>query len=383
MAIEFPPPVYSANGDWNDPSSSQYHIQTDEGPERYFRYQTNSGQYRKEKRLEDGTVIGTYAWIDGDGLLRMRDYIADNEGYRILKSKNVYVGINRPISEAVTLAKKAPATSGTTVTQRPSIFTTLPQPFTPPHQRIRYTPIVQILPHSSPSSTPSTLDVTHISTTVEPSYSTTTERPLEETNTTPSYTNYPTTNPVSSTIPPNIYKQYIPSAPASVQILSTPSYEATPSSLYIPQQTASTIRPPLNSNSLEVQGLSGAPQYEHYSDDLKPFANPYIFHNGPTYPIDKNGQTFTGYPSNYLDNEPQRPAYDGISVTNDGFRYYIPRAYHEEVIQGNDKTGSFGYVDPFGIRRVIYYHATPEGGFQHRKNNRYVGFDATPYDPKV
>lgn len=38
--------------------SDQYHIQTDEGPERYFRFQTNNGQFRKEKRLQDGTVIG-------------------------------------------------------------------------------------------------------------------------------------------------------------------------------------------------------------------------------------------------------------------------------------------------------------------------------------
>lgn len=48
--------VSTAN--WGTPGSGQYHIQTDEGPERYFRYQTDSGQFRKEKRLEDGTVIG-------------------------------------------------------------------------------------------------------------------------------------------------------------------------------------------------------------------------------------------------------------------------------------------------------------------------------------
>lgn len=46
------------NANWGTPGSGQYHIQTDEGPERYFRYQTDSGQYRKEKRLQDGTVIG-------------------------------------------------------------------------------------------------------------------------------------------------------------------------------------------------------------------------------------------------------------------------------------------------------------------------------------
>lgn len=85
------------NGNWGDTSSSQYHIQTDEGPERYFRYQTDNGQFRKEKRLADGTVIGTEAWIDGFGYLRQKDYIADDQGYRILKSKTVFVGRDRPI----------------------------------------------------------------------------------------------------------------------------------------------------------------------------------------------------------------------------------------------------------------------------------------------
>lgn len=48
----------SIEADWGSPQSGQYHIQTDEGPERFFRYQTDSGQFRNEKRLRDGTVIG-------------------------------------------------------------------------------------------------------------------------------------------------------------------------------------------------------------------------------------------------------------------------------------------------------------------------------------
>lgn len=40
---------------------------------------------------------GTEAWIDALGYLRQKDYIADNQGYRILKSKTVFVGVNRPI----------------------------------------------------------------------------------------------------------------------------------------------------------------------------------------------------------------------------------------------------------------------------------------------
>lgn len=70
---------------WNFDHNAQYHVQTDEGPERYFRFQTLNGQYRKEKRLVDGTVIGTEGWLDPLGYFRLKDYIADDSGFRILR----------------------------------------------------------------------------------------------------------------------------------------------------------------------------------------------------------------------------------------------------------------------------------------------------------
>lgn len=78
----------------------------------------------------------------------------------------------------------------------------------------------------------------------------------------------------------------------------------------------------------------------------------------------------------------QFPQYDGSGVIANGFRYYLPRQYQEEVSNSDgSRDGSFGYVDPFGIRRVVYYNAG-RNGFIHRKNNRYVGFNSTPYDPR-
>jgi len=68
------------DGGWDTEPNTQYHIQTDEGPERYFKYQTISGQYRKERRLQDGSVVGTYGWVDADGYLRLNDYVADSKG---------------------------------------------------------------------------------------------------------------------------------------------------------------------------------------------------------------------------------------------------------------------------------------------------------------
>lgn len=41
-------------------------------------------------------LLGTEAWIDASGYLRQKDYIADKDGYRILKSKTIFVG-SRPI----------------------------------------------------------------------------------------------------------------------------------------------------------------------------------------------------------------------------------------------------------------------------------------------
>lgn len=402
MALILVPPPALSDSSWSDPSNPQYHIQTDEGPERYFRYQTLNGQYRKEKRLEDGTVVGSYAWIDDDGFLRQRDYIADNAGYRILKSKNLFVGRNMPVDQAMLLAKKAPGSAGTSIKPGGASNAQLSSPqYLPPKSTtpfVRYnpqtafTPVVDISPNSIPSSTAPPL---HLSYT--PS---TTELPPYASSTSPS----PDAVVVSST-PPTVY---IPSTtPSSVPyesstrsivsttthyreetfktitspgtFSSTPRILPQPADLYLPSPAGSTLPPPIQSNSLDY--YSGSPQYEHYSDETQ---NPYVFRNGPTYPIDRKGQTYTGQ-KNAVGNgyDPQYKLYDGVSVTNDGFRYYIPRAYHEEQSSpDNDKTGSFGYIDPFGIRRVIYYNASPQKGFQHRKNNRYVGFDATPYDPR-
>lgn len=93
-------------------------------------------------------------------------------------------------------------------------------------------------------------------------------------------------------------------------------------------------------------------------------------------PLVSNNAIGTGY-------DPQYPYFDGVSDTANGFRYYLPRQYHEEDNTNPERrAGSFGYIDPFGIRRVVYYNTSPEEGFVHRKNDRYVGFNATPYDPR-
>jgi len=76
--------------------AAQYHIQTDLGDDRFFRFQTHTGQYRKEILRPDGTQEGTYGWVDPNGVLRLFDYIADNFGYRIVKESLFKVGAAQP-----------------------------------------------------------------------------------------------------------------------------------------------------------------------------------------------------------------------------------------------------------------------------------------------
>nr|CAI5820073.1 unnamed protein product [Callosobruchus analis] len=501
--------VYSISGSrsWETPSAHQYHIQTDEGPERYFRYQTDSGQYRKEKRLEDGTVVGTYAWIDDDGMLRQRDYIADNAGYRILKSKNVYVGRNINVGDAVKAAKKLPSagsslaknyhqtrpvvyssTHGVTSSTYDPILSSTPRTYVDitsnsissgPFVTSTEAPVVEITPHSYLTPTSTYLPPTHTYSSPSSSYlppvnftseylpptepprvylPSTTEAPtvylppvtepprvyLPSTTETPKvylppvtetprvrYTSTPTSTEVylpPVTEPPRIYlpstteapkvylppvteppRIYLPSTTETPRVYLPPVTE--PPKIYLPSTTESpriylpprtetpTYLPPartylpsstespsyLSSDQYAVQPIY-AEEVDQNSVEYNPYVrqvdNSYRFQNGPTYPIDRNGRPYDGQAQDSR-NHPQYTKYDGVSVTNDGFRYYIPRAYHEEETLPDDKrSGSFGYIDPFGIRRVIYYNTGPGEGFKHRKNNRYVGFDATPYDPR-
>lgn len=90
--------------------------------------------------------------------------------------------------------------------------------------------------------------------------------------------------------------------------------------------------------------------------------------------------------SKYQQQQQQKfPYYDsGVGVTANGFRYFLPRMYQEETENKSEdsRDGSYGYIDPFGIRRVVYYNAG-KNGFIHRNNNRYVGLNgAAPYDPR-
>lgn len=232
--------------------------------------------------------------------------------YRILKTKNVFVGKNASVKDSVSAAKKA-KDSGEV-------------------------PKIPIVPETTPAYIPETTTTTPLSRYVavtRPSPITT--EPYEV------FTSRPYTGPKSS------------------PIIQYPTYQ---NRRRKPVPSRITVRP-FTSNALDYTP-------EDLSVQVQSYDNSYALYEQP---IDRNDQ-FSG---NYYRNDQYL---DAISTGNDGFRYYLPRHYHAEQSSPNGKrTGSFGYIDPFGIRRVVYYNTAPGTGFQHRKNNRYVGFSATPYDP--
>ncbi|KAJ8932699.1 hypothetical protein NQ314_014518, partial [Rhamnusium bicolor] len=354
-------------------SRRQYHIQTDEGPERYFRYQTASGQYRKEKRLEDGTVIGTYAWIDDNGVLRQRDYIADNAGYRILKTNNLYVGHNVPIGDAVKATKKYSVIAGTSdqksvetipfMTDLPSnsykpstLQYTTSSPTTVANQ---YKSLNSILSTSPPGVLTSTMSSV-VKITPKSIYSTTHSLVSLPNNCTS--IKYDIGNHLLSGSNPIDYTTELLSGYQSTPNPLTEYTSAPPNLQYVPSTYLAYHTPALYTDYID------APKKTKQNHNYHLLKNKYRFRNGPTYPLDQNGKFFIGQDVRKQYDQRYQP-YDDLSiVTNDGFRYYIPRAYHEEQTLPEDKrSGSFGYIDPFGIRRVIYYNTAPGTGFQHRK----------------
>lgn len=328
-------------------------------------------------------------------------------------------------------AKKAPASSGILVpshqgpssTYIPPSVTTTARPFTStisyssPGYFYQKTPTVYIRPNAHPEekylSPSNDLDQPAVSIPSNDiqAPSVLYLPPLDETSRTgqhllPSLQLVPSSSTPSpaavdeSNLPPIAFYPSSTAAPSTVKDESD-----LPPIAYYPSSTAS----PLEGNSVVPLSSTPAPiSVKHLSSELEP-PNDYgvvpiqaktRFAYRPTYQyaasterpisdfsrntIDQSAYQSPSYAPLFDRSKYQQyPYYDGVGVTANGFRYYLPRQYQEEVSSkdGSQRDGSFGYVDPFGIRRVIYYNAG-RNGFIHRKNNRYVGFNSTPYDPR-
>lgn len=284
-------------------------------------------------------------------------------GYRIVKNKKLFVGTQAPVGQAVSAAKYAPATAGTAVSS-PSYRSAASTSVRP----------VIVVPVTTQSPVPRESSWRG-SPFVYPSDSE--SSPLRF----PSGGGPSATSPAPPRSAGSHYRR--PSASGG----TTPTPSAVAAADYY------AVRP------IEVNSIAAA-------DDDGQEPQPYRRRSSPGRLLSAV-TAVTAEPERPLYQQPLRPhtfrpayrkvqadasahtsesesEYDGVSFVRNGFKYYLPRHYHEERSDdaGDTRAGSFGYVDPFGIRRVVYYNTAPGTGFVHRKNNRYVGLDAEPYDPR-
>lgn len=190
----------------------------------------------------------------------------------------------------------------------------------------------------------------------------TTYRPYVQSSTPKPFTVSSTSLPkLASELLPPLNDYHTPSStPASVISSSSSSYDSYISSTTERPYDVST-RSPIRSENNDIVPLFNRNQYGLRHKYYRPVGT---------------NELGDEYNTKY-------PYYDDVSSDNNGFKYFLPKQYHEEQnIDPDHRVGSFGYVDPFGIRRVTYYNTSPEKGIVIRKNNHYVGHTAPPYDPQ-
>ncbi|XP_015366850.1 PREDICTED: uncharacterized protein LOC107163787, partial [Diuraphis noxia] len=275
--------------------------------------------------------------------------------YRIVKNKKLFVGTQTPVGQAVSAAKYVPPIAGTavsvspyrsataTIVTRPAAVVAVTQP--PPRESSwRGSPFVY------PSDTQSSPLRFPVAGSSSRSVASQFRRP-QPTSTASPIGDYYSVRPVD-----------VNSIAANADGGDGDDDARRP---YRRRSSSSTVATVTASTAGEHQPL--------YEQPLKP----HTFRPAYRKVVDMSARTTPGPLA-------EQEQYDGVSFVRNGFKYYLPRHYHEEQSDdaGDTRAGSFGYVDPFGIRRVVYYNTAPGTGFVHRKNNRYVGLDAEPYDPR-
>lgn len=283
-------------------------------------------------------------------------YLICVAGYRIVKNKKLFVGTQTPVGQAVSSAKYVPPIAGTAVS---------------------------VSPYRSATATVVTRPAAVVAVTrAPPSESSWRGSPFVYPSDTQSS---PLRFPAAGSPPRSVASQFRRPQPSSTASPTADyDYSVRPVDVNSIAATADgddddagrrpyRRRSSLSSTTATVAASTAAEQQPLYEQPLRP----HTFRPAYRKVVDMSARTTPGPPA-------EQAQYDGVSFVRNGFKYYLPRHYHEEQSDdaGDTRAGSFGYVDPFGIRRVVYYNTAPGTGFVHRKNNRYVGLDAEPYDPR-
>ncbi|XP_028168283.1 pupal cuticle protein Edg-84A-like [Ostrinia furnacalis] len=92
-----------------EPMPSYYVTNVDGHPGTYaFGYdvhdpQTGNTQFRTEERYPNGTVVGSYGYVDGNGRPHRYNYVADEKGYRLMTDVPRQPEIPRPIDQVANM----------------------------------------------------------------------------------------------------------------------------------------------------------------------------------------------------------------------------------------------------------------------------------------
>ncbi|XP_076059805.1 uncharacterized protein LOC143036392 [Oratosquilla oratoria] len=310
--------------------AGQYHIQTDEGPDRYFRYQTHNGQFRKEKRLDDGTVFGTYGWIDPTGLLRLYDYAAGKEGYRLIRERERQV----PVPKVPKLGAEVSPKTQLLRKRKPVRVRTRVRPLGAAPQNsldFQRVPVSTSFPKRGPSSLSNNFQHTLKAESVDTLFGT-----------------------VSSS---EEGKNSEVSAPEGATRATSPGRPRTRQRVSVTAKHTSD-QVGSNANKLKSIDSSGAATTQQASASAAAAASS---SSSPTRASAIDPVKFPRLP----------PLPPGARYT---IRYDLGQQFHEEqTLADGSRIGRHGYVDPFGILRVTYYNTDAEGQLHQRKESRWVG----------
>ncbi|CAG4977221.1 unnamed protein product [Colias eurytheme] len=91
--------------------------------------ESGNTQFRNEERYSNGTVVGSYGYIDALGKPRRYDYIADEKGYRVVSAKlqqEPYIAppvnvLEEPSTEAAVAWTRPPKRKGVKKVTKPAV----------------------------------------------------------------------------------------------------------------------------------------------------------------------------------------------------------------------------------------------------------------------
>lgn len=122
------------------PFANQHHAQDEYGQYQYG--YTNEDSAKLEQRLADGSVRGTYSYIDANGVVQRVDYISDALGFRVAATN---IPVHTPCVEGEDCSV-APAPVTPVVAPAPAAPVVIPAPSVPQNVYTPVQPVLQQIP---------------------------------------------------------------------------------------------------------------------------------------------------------------------------------------------------------------------------------------------